>query len=230
MHNLPTLIAYAHKCLQPIPHSSKKPQKFPFRDRYHHTLRVMGWCERLLGQVPAQENIVLAAAALHDIGYAVSAEDHAAHGAQMAEAFLRSQGFEVSFVANVADLIARHSDKQLPIDKMSNELIVLQDADCLDEIGAMTVLWDALAEGALEEQGYEKACLRIEESYRRLRTRGRVLKSSYGQQLYLERFGVLRKFIEQAKYELFMPPHAAACIAESLPGAVGASAVLPRKE
>lgn len=198
------LIGYAHECLQGIPEASKMTEKFRFRNRYTHTLRVVRWCERLLEEIPADRDVVLAAAALHDIGYAVGAQGHAAHGAKMAEDFLRRSGADESFTQNVADLVLRHSDKHLPSHKMSNELIVLQDADCLDELGAMTVLWDAMAEGAKEEQSYEAAYRRIEASYESLTARDRRLKSDFGQSLYLRRFEVLRGFLDEARYELFL--------------------------
>jgi HD superfamily phosphodiesterase len=204
MQDLSPLTDYAKECLRDIPHTSKRPEIFLFRDRYTHILRVMKWCERLLRDVPAGRDVVLAAAALHDIGYAVCAVQHASHGASMAEAFLRGLGCEESFLLNVCDLIARHSDKHLPAHKMSNELIILQDADCLDEIGVTTVLWDAMDEGTKAEQSYEKACLRIAESLSRLTQRGRRLKSDAGQRLYDERFEVLRGIVREMKYELFL--------------------------
>ncbi len=204
MHGLERLTAYASECLGGIPHTSKRPEVFLFRDRFTHTLRVMKWCERLLEEVPAQREIVLAAAALHDIGYSVGTQNHAAHSAKLAEGFLRGEGYGESFLLNVCDLVARHSDKHLPAEKMSNELIVLQDADCLDEIGTMTVLWDAMDEGTKQEQSYEKTCLRIEASYRRMLGRDRQLKSALGQRLYRERFEVLENIIREMKYELFL--------------------------
>jgi len=204
MTDHPTLTAFARECLQHIPTASKKPEKYRFRNRFTHTLRVMKWCERLLEEVPADSDVVMASAALHDIGYTVSAQDHALHGAIMAENFLREKGYEESFLLNVSDLISRHSDKRLPTEKMSNELIILQDADCLDEIGALTVLWDAMAEGAREEQSYEATLQRIEDSYASITARNRSLKSAYGQALYLERLDVLRRYIEDARYELFL--------------------------
>lgn len=198
------LTAYARECLSPVANASKMEEKYRFRNRYTHTLRVVRWCERLLEGIPADGEAVLAAAALHDIGYAVSADGHAAHGAVMAEAFLRERGCGEAFTANVADLIAHHSDKHLPAEKMSNELIVLQDADCLDEIGALTVLWDGMAEGSREAPSYESAFRRIEESCLRLTSRNRSLKSELGQSLYLGRLEVLRRFIDEARYELFL--------------------------
>jgi uncharacterized protein len=199
-----SFLAYANECLKDIPHATKRAEPLPFRNRYTHTLRVCGWCERLLERIPADRDVVLAAAALHDIGYAVSAAGHAEHGATMAREHLRRQGYDDPFLDNVSDLIAHHSQKNLPASKMSNELIILQDADCLDEIGAITILWDSLHEGAQTEQGYEKTYRRIQASYDNLTGRGLKLKSEYGNALYMERFDVLQHFLCELRYELFL--------------------------
>lgn len=201
---LQPLIDYAHECLSAIPHSSKMGITLRFRNRFTHCMRVKGWCERLLTQIPARRDVVLAAAILHDIGYTVSAAEHAYHGAKMAQGFLAENGYEEEFTHNVADLILQHSNKRLDARKMSNELIILQDADCLDEIGALTVFWDCMAEGATDEQNYKKTYERLLASYIRIHGRNRVLKSTYGDHLYRERLEVLRRFIRQIEYELFI--------------------------
>lgn len=201
---LQRITAYARECLSAIPHATKMNTAFPFRDRYAHSLRVMGWCQRLLEGIPAQRDIVLAAAALHDVGYAVSAADHALHGQRMAEGFLREMGMEEGALLNIADLIGRHSDKHLNPLRMSNELMVLQDADCLDEIGAVTVLWDGLAEGAEPEQSYVKAYHRIAQSYRNLTGRNRRMKTEIAQELYQQRLGFLGDFLRELEFELFL--------------------------
>lgn len=201
---LQNIIEYAEECLRTIPHATKMDTPFPFRDRFTHSLRVMGWCKRLMEKIPARREIVLAAAALHDIGYTISAKDHALHGEKMTEGFLRELGAEEGTLINIADLVGRHSDKHLNPARMSNELMILQDADCLDEIGALTVLWDSLADGASSEQNYIKTYRRIAKSFQNLTGRNRRMKTEYAQELYQKRLEFLRDFIIETEYELFL--------------------------
>lgn len=203
-YRLEPLIDYARECLRHTARSSKSGRNFIFRDRFTHSMRVKGWCERLMTKVPADPGAVLAAAVLHDIGYAVSADDHAVHGAKMAKDFLLKAEYPIDFISDVSDLVLHHSNKAMDCHGMSNELIVLQDADCLDELGALTVFWDAMAEGQLDEQNYMKTYERVSLSYERLRQRNRKLKSEYGQFLYRQRLETLSRFIQQIEYELFL--------------------------
>ncbi len=196
-------IDYAEKCLREIPHATKAQAVFLFRDRFTHSLRVVKWCERLLTEIPANRDAVIFAAVLHDIGYAKSPADHAMHGADMARDFLSGMRCPSSFTESVCDLIARHSDKSITT-RMSNELMVLQDADCLDEIGALTVLWDCMAEGACDIQNYQKAYQRIEASYQNINGKNRKMKTELADRFYRQRLRVLRNFIDELSYELFV--------------------------
>ncbi len=61
-----------------------------------------------------------------------------------------------------------------------------------------------MAEGAADEQNYKKTYERLLASYIRIHGRNRVLKSTYGDHLYRERLEILRRFIRQIEYELFV--------------------------
>jgi putative nucleotidyltransferase with HDIG domain len=123
-------------------------QAFGFREKYAHTKRVVCWAQRLLKTEKADADVLLMAALFHDVGYAVSPEGHPARGAEICAAYLREVGYEEAFVARVADCVRRHDDKSLLRDPTTpRELILLIEADCLDETGALSVLRDALTEG-----------------------------------------------------------------------------------
>ena len=198
------LIAYAQECLHDIPSASKMNASYAFRNRFTHSIRVMKWCERLLEEIPADRNSVIPAAILHDIGYAISAADHAKQGAIMAHGFLTNQDCSPMLADSISELIANHSTKNLDPLKMSNELMILQDADCLDEIGALTVFWDCMAEGACEIQNYRKAYERLLASHKKITGRNRKMKTSLANQIYQERLSVLRQFLDEIEYELFI--------------------------
>lgn len=121
---------------------------FGFREKYAHTQRVVLWARRLLKTELADGDVLLMAATFHDVGYAVSPENHPARGAEICERYLRENGCSADFVARVADCVRRHADKsQLRAPGAPRELVLLIEADCLDETGAMSVLRDALSEG-----------------------------------------------------------------------------------
>jgi uncharacterized protein len=79
----------------------------------------------------------------------------------------------------------------------------VRDADLLDEVGALTVLWDAMAAGAEEPQSYTITTQRIRAAYERLKARDLYsLETETARQFYRERIDFLGQFITQLEYEL----------------------------
>ena len=140
---------------------------FPFRKRSDHIFRVFRWTERLREPDAVLDDAVMRIAALvHDVGYA--AEDtgmpHAHRSAALCRKFLPSFGYDDAFVAHVAHLVHHHSDKHLLKEPGTPlELVLLMEADLLDESGAMSVVWDCLMEGAKPEQTFALAYRHIAE-------------------------------------------------------------------
>lgn len=113
---------------------------------YFHSLRVDAICQKLLaveapGLPPAEVAALRMAAVLHDAGRLDDRENHARLGAQMAGAWLQARPDLAALVSSperVVELIARHSEKDMPGPDLGCALI--KDADALDEIGALSML------------------------------------------------------------------------------------------
>ncbi len=139
---------------------------FPFRKRSDHIFRVFRWTERLRDPDTEVDDAALRIAALvHDVGYADgnAGLPHAHLSASLCREFLPSFGYDQAFVERVARLVHHHSDKHLLKEPETPlELILLMEADLLDEQGAMSVVWDCLMEGAKPEQSFALAYRHIE--------------------------------------------------------------------
>lgn len=118
-----------------------------FRNRFWHTRRVLEWAKKIVVDYPDCDSKALyTAAVFHDIGYARGKQNHAIIGAEIFEEYAQSAGFDNEFTAFVAYLIRFHSSKDLLNDPKSPiELVLLQEADLLDEEGAMGIVFDVLA-------------------------------------------------------------------------------------
>lgn len=139
----------------------------PFRSRYHHTIRVLHWCFRLADEEQGIDKEALyTAAVFHDIGYADKENEN--HAQRSYEAFLeyaKMHNMEPLFVEKTADMIRRHSDKKLLKESdTSKELILLLEADLLDEEGAMGIVWDCMTLGNEHVNSYGNAYYHIIES------------------------------------------------------------------
>jgi uncharacterized protein len=132
----------------------------PFRKRSEHIRRVFMWAERIMtGMDNINKDAVLTAAAFHDSGYdpRLGRSNHAENSAVICEGYLKDNGYDDEFVDFVVYLVRNHSKKELmTAENTPIELILLMEADLLDETGALSIAWDCMAEGAEEVQSFEK--------------------------------------------------------------------------
>lgn len=137
----------------------------PFRDRASHVERVCRWLERLIVPLGVEDTRAMRlAAALHDIGYIVSRENHGANGAPLVLAYARENGIDDAVAERAAWLVAEHSNKEewMQNPDIPQDLLLLMEADLLDEEGAMGLVLDCLTTGATGggyPQAYEQMCL-----------------------------------------------------------------------
>lgn len=138
-----------------------KVSPFPFRKRSDHIRRVFMWAQRLVEDIPSiNRKAVLVAAIFHDVGYSVSSDNskHAKNSAAICKKYLAENGYDTDFINLVVYLVENHSNKRLMREEGTPlELILLMEADLLDETGALSIIWDCMAMGMQEVQTYEKA-------------------------------------------------------------------------
>jgi HD superfamily phosphodiesterase len=137
-------------------------QRYGFREKYSHTKRVVAWTKKLLKTEQADHDILLYAATFHDVGYTISSAEHPKYSAEICKKYLSDNGFDAIFTERVVECILNHDNKELLYDdKTSKEVILLIEADCLDESGAMSILRDALSEGLSGDTSYNKTYQRL---------------------------------------------------------------------
>lgn len=119
--------------------------RFNFRSKYEHTLRVLHWCKVLVADLPAiNSEILYTAAIFHDVGYGNSEDKnfHAEKSADIFNEYAIQQKMDEAFAEQVTYLIKMHSNKELlKVQDTLPELVLLMEADLLDEEGALRVIW-----------------------------------------------------------------------------------------
>ncbi len=139
----------------------------PFRSRFQHSIRVLHWCRRLAeGLEGVDKDALYTAAIFHDIGYENRDNEHHAQRSALAfRAYARQQQMDEEFSRKVEALIACHTDKNRMRDAdTSLEMVLLMEADLLDEEGAMGIVWDCMTMGNAHASSYAKAYYHIMES------------------------------------------------------------------
>ncbi len=116
-------------------------------DKFSHQPRLYQLAKGLAEGKPFDEDVLFAAAWLHDLGVfvghrpedlaALAAWDHVAYVARQAPDLLRGFGFPVQKIPEVIEVIRVH----LPSAKPSSfEGVLLRDADILEQLGAIGAL------------------------------------------------------------------------------------------
>lgn len=178
-----------------------RPSNYPFRNRYEHTMRVYRWAIKLQAKVGGDLEIITLAALLHDIGW----DDERPHnevGAEMAVEYLDSIGYDEEKIGRIGEIIMRHTDQDTQ-DELSLECKVVMDADLLDEVGALSVIWDAMATACEDEASYKKAYYRIKNYYRINRPKIRRCKTDAARAEYERRMKAIEDFLFELERELF---------------------------
>lgn len=132
--------------------------RLAFRSKFHHTVRVLGWTKRLAeGRDNIDRDVLYTAAIFHDIGYSgEKSKSHAELGAKAFHEYTVKRNLEPSFSEKVENIIRLHSSKELlKADNVPLELIILMEADLLDEEGALRVAWYSMDKGITGAGSYK---------------------------------------------------------------------------
>lgn len=201
MMNYTTIIQYVKEQTS----TNNRPVNYPFRDRFEHTMRVYRWAIKLQAKMGGDIEIISLAALLHDIGWDEKQEvSHADISAQMAADFLVEMDYDPKKIGRICEIIRRHEDQDTK-DELSLECQIVMDADLLDELGAVGVLWDAMATAVMlgDEASYKKAYARIRQYYKINMPKRSRAKTKAGKREYQRRMDFVQNFIAELERELF---------------------------
>lgn len=177
-----------------------------FRRRSKHIERVCLWLERLAAQggVPDLDALRLAAA-FHDVGYIHGMEAHAAHGAEMLRAYALEQAIPVATAERAAFLVSEHSNKArwLPDPDAPRDLVLLMEADLLDEEGAMGIALDCMSVASRGATDYEDAYARMLQ-YEPERLRQNPMVTPLARAYWAEKQQLIRTFLRAFAFDLGM--------------------------
>jgi uncharacterized protein len=184
--------------------ATKLKTRFPFRRLAGHCYRSYRWARRINEIEKGDNEIVEIGSLFHDIGKCVdsSVEGHAREGARICADYLRSIGFDKNKIDVITHVVRNHIHTRKD-EGMSLEQKIVRDADLLDEVGAMTVLWDAMAAGAEQNQSYEIAYEMIRGAYENLCQKPLdMFETETAKSFFEERLLFLREYVQNLEYEL----------------------------
>ena len=89
----------------------------------------------------------------------------------------------------------------LNIDGTPLELIILMEADILDETGALSIVWDCMMEGGQSEQSFVKTYKHIEAySYKALENN--PMQTEKAKEFWASKQDLMKEFLKQLAFDL----------------------------
>jgi len=179
------------------------PVKYPFRNRFEHTMRVYSWAMRIAQKEKGDRDIVAIAAIFHDVGKTVRKDlTHGQVSAEICEKYLKQNDYPEDKINRILQCIRIHSFKTNRKIPLTLEDKILMDADMLDECGAISAVWDSMATAMDTDPSYIKVYERNLTTLNELKQQKKYLKTDSGKKFYKESLDLLNKFIKRFKYEL----------------------------
>jgi len=178
---------------------------FSFRNRFEHIKRVYNWSVLLLEDCPnCNKEAVLTAAIFHDVGYSCRNDKHNESSARIFMEYAKKHNFDEEFSNLVYDLIFKHSHKAyLKEEGTPIELVILLEADLLDEEGALGLVWDFMAEGAKRPTSYKQALDSIYIHSAHILNQN-FMVTPLAKKLWAKKQNFIKAFIEELSSDLFL--------------------------
>lgn len=182
-----------------------------FRKRDLHMQNVYKWAKRIYSELDDSDKMkvdtksLYLACLFHDIGYGFETYKNS-HPLQSGQIWLDYAlgKYDINTINYVYFLITRHSNKELFKDSNTPiELIILMEADWLDEEGAMSICWDLMVEGQKNPQSYEDALDRIKKYSAHILS-SCPLVTKPGRKYWMQKQKFVKEFIQELESELFI--------------------------
>lgn len=182
-----------------------------FRKRSKHTINVLKWAQRIVDELDPETVKTLDLEALylacvfHDIGYGSEyyKNSHAIEGSEIWKNYADDHKLDLDLTDHVYYLIRMHSEKILLMKESPLELVILMEADWLDEEGAMSICWDNMTLGLTYPQGYEEALEKIKK-YSAHILKENPLVTKPGRKYWRRKQEFVKKFINELEFDLFL--------------------------
>lgn len=179
-------------------------------NRFDHTMRVYQWMSTLYNAYPDKEQIDYEALSIatifHDIGYCRidDIKNHAATGAEYCRDYLTKNQYVVNKIDFICDLIAKHSDKKSMYD-IPMELVLLREADLLDDTGAQGLVFDIWMETACQKEVSFESILGHMEKYTVCLMKENPMRTHKAREIWEEKRKLTEMFVNAYRKDLLMP-------------------------
>ena len=173
--------------------------------RMAHTLLVLKNSLLLAKNRKVNLDVVALSAILHDIAtFSSERKEHAEEGAKIAEEYLRKHGYPDDLVQKVIHSIRVHAGS-LVFSPRSNEAKILQDADTIDKVGAVSLTTFLLHYGSKKMLPEQVLAELKKDMPKRLKWYYRTMNFPEGKRMIDEGCRYVREFIRRLQKDIDCP-------------------------
>lgn len=175
--------------------------------RFQHTMRVYKWMEVLYEAYPHKENVdinsLIIATLFHDIGYydETNQVDHAYIGSKYCREYLNKINYPTDKIDFICELISMHSDKEKLQGDIPAELILLIEADLLDDTGAQSIVLDIWVNSLNLHPSFEMFLEQIKQVTGNI-MKDNPMRTEKGKKLWYEKQQLVEKFISSYERDI----------------------------
>lgn len=203
------MIQYVKDMLQKYNNTDHTKKTVIHYDRFEHTMRVYHWMQTLYDAYPHKDQLdfdsLVIATIFHDIGYCNidCIRNHAKIGAQYCRNYLRENFNDTYNIDFICDLIERHSDKKNMYD-IPMELVILREADLLDDTGAHGLVIDIWMETASKKHTSFEAILEHMEKYTLPLMQENPMRTDKAREIWEQKRKLTEEFVNSYRTDLQM--------------------------
>lgn len=173
--------------------------------RMDHTLLVLKNSLLLAKNRKVNLDVVALAAIMHDIAaFSSERKKHAEEGAKIAEEYLKKHGYPYDLVQKVVHSIRVHTGPTA-FGPRSDEAKILQDADTIDKVGALSITTFLLHYGSKKMLPEQVLAELKKDMPERLRWYYRTMNFPQGKKMMGEGCGYIRDFIQKLESAIDLP-------------------------
>lgn len=175
-------------------------------NRMDHIKRVYNWMLKLYEGYEAKDSIDIdslkIATIFHDSGYnEIERRNHAIVGADICRKYLLEHDYSLEKIDFICNLIKCHSDKASLMDNIPIELILLIEADLLDDTGAHGIVMDVWVEALSDNTTFESILKHIERYTHKI-MQSNPMRTAKAIEIWNEKTKLTNEFYRQYKEDL----------------------------
>ena len=209
------MIEYVRSVLEPVQTEGEGGigvHKLEFGySRFEHSKRVLGWAKRLYDRTEDKTGLryedLMIATIFHDVGRSESAKtglmSHAAAGVPITREYLQAHGFSEERTEYICGLVGAHSDKWRMTDPdIDRNLLMLMEADYLDDMGALGLVMDTLIVRARKERATFYDCYNHFCRYTLPMQHDSPMVTPEGKFFWDEKTEIVKRFVEHIRRDI----------------------------